>query len=263
MLDGLHASADDAQCYAALATSILYANAALRADPGVIASNRQGQSGLWGYSISGDWPIVLLHLSDSTHLELLRQLIRAHAWWRLSGLQVDLVVLVAEPQPGQVALLPQAMALIAAEGETACTGKPGGIFVRSQEQVPQADQVLLQAVARIVLHGDGGPLAQQLAQRETPTRAQTLPLNPVAPTQTPAQPPQGLQFSNGLGGFSADGREYIATITPERMTPVPWINVLANPVFGSLISESGSAHTWSENAQMFRLTPWSPSKKAA
>lgn len=262
LLAKLHASADDAQCYAALASSILYANAALRADPGVIASNQQGQSGLWGYAISGDLPIVLVHLSDPAHLELLRQLVRAHAWWRWSGLRVDLVVLAAEPHSDQPALLPQITALVSAEGEADCTGKPGGIFVRSQGQVPEADRVLLQSVARIALHGSGGALAQQLARRK-PEGSVQMPLpSSDAAAQAPAEPPYAnpareLQCFNGLGGFSADGREYIAMVRPERMTPVPWINVLANPWFGTFISESGSAHTWSENAQMFRLTPWS------
>jgi cellobiose phosphorylase len=40
------------------------------------------------------------------------------------------------------------------------------------------------------------------------------------------------------------------------MTPVPWVNVLANPQFGTVISESGMAYTWAENAHQFRLTPW-------
>ena len=40
------------------------------------------------------------------------------------------------------------------------------------------------------------------------------------------------------------------------MTPAPWVNVLANPHFGTVISESGLAYTWSENAHEFRLTPW-------
>jgi cyclic beta-1,2-glucan synthetase len=40
------------------------------------------------------------------------------------------------------------------------------------------------------------------------------------------------------------------------VTPAPWVNVLANPHFGTVISESGVAYTWSENAHEFRLTPW-------
>ena len=262
LLDQLHASAADAQHYAALAAAILYANAALRAPPDVLASNHQGQSVLWGYGISGDWPIVLLLISDPVHLELVRQLVRAHAYWRLSGLRVDLVLLAQQLKRESPDLVPQIAALITSEDNAACIDKPGGIFVRASATLAQADLVLLKTVARIVLDGQDGSLAQQLAQRRSkePTPQAThrfsgLEKNP-SPPQHPAPKP-ALAFSNGLGGFTPDGREYVSTVTPERMTPMPWINVLANPFFGSLVSESGSAHTWSENAQMFCLTPWS------
>jgi cyclic beta-1,2-glucan synthetase len=66
-----------------------------------------------------------------------------------------------------------------------------------------------------------------------------------------------LIFPNGLGGFTRDGHEYVITLEPGRMTPAPWVNVLANPHFGTVVSESGSAYTWVENAHEFRLTPWS------
>ncbi|MDA8324595.1 MAG: hypothetical protein M0033_00075 [Nitrospiraceae bacterium] len=65
-----------------------------------------------------------------------------------------------------------------------------------------------------------------------------------------------LLFFNGLGGFTPDGREYIITTAHGQVTPAPWGNVIANPHFGTVISESGSAYTWSENAHEFRLTPW-------
>jgi cellobiose phosphorylase len=63
-------------------------------------------------------------------------------------------------------------------------------------------------------------------------------------------------LANGIGGFTPDGREYVITTTPGRVTPAPWVNVLANAQFGSVISESGQAYTWGENAHEFRLTPW-------
>jgi cyclic beta-1,2-glucan synthetase len=66
-----------------------------------------------------------------------------------------------------------------------------------------------------------------------------------------------LIFFNGLGGFTPDGREYIIEATRDQMTPAPWVNVIANRSFGTVISESGAANTWSENAHEFRLTPWS------
>jgi cyclic beta-1,2-glucan synthetase len=65
-----------------------------------------------------------------------------------------------------------------------------------------------------------------------------------------------LLFDNRCGGFSADGREYVMTIDIHQPTPVPWINVLANPRFGAIVTESGGGYTWLENAHEFRLTPW-------
>jgi cellobiose phosphorylase len=71
-----------------------------------------------------------------------------------------------------------------------------------------------------------------------------------------ALPRLDLSFFNGMGGFTPDGREYVITTAHGQVTPAPWVNVLANPHFGSVVSESGLAYTWSENAHEFRLTPW-------
>ena len=72
----------------------------------------------------------------------------------------------------------------------------------------------------------------------------------------PDWPRPDLILFNGLGGFTHDGREYVIGLAPGEVTPAPWVNVLANPHFGTVVSESGAAYTWSENAHEFRLTPW-------
>ena len=84
-----------------------------------------------------------------------------------------------------------------------------------------------------------------------PTRTHRPEPLAIAPT-----PRQDLAFFNGLGGFTPDGREYVITTARGQVTPTPWVNVLANPQFGTVISESGLSYTWSENAHEFRLTPW-------
>ncbi len=56
--------------------------------------------------------------------------------------------------------------------------------------------------------------------------------------------------------FSRDGREYIIHLKPGQHTPYPWVNVIANPQFGFLVSEAGSGCTWAENSGENRLTPW-------
>ena len=260
VLDQLQASAEDARCYADLAGAVLVPDPALRAKPAVLARNTQGQAGLWRYAISGDLPIVLLLAGDPDNLHLARQLIRAHAYWRLSGIAVDVVVLADGGADRGPELQRRLIALV--DGDR--VDKPGGIFVRSVEQIPEIDRVLFQAVARVVLDDRDGPLMQQLQRHRasrpiTPSRVAWVDAEEIAcqPEAAAEVPDRELIFRNGLGGFSTDGREYVVTITPKRMTPMPWVNVLANPGFGSLVSESGSAATWSENAQAFRVTPWS------
>ncbi len=58
---------------------------------------------------------------------------------------------------------------------------------------------------------------------ESPIRAET--------------PWHDLAFFNGLGGFSQDGREYVTILANGQSTPAPWVNVLANPQFGTVVSD--------------------------
>ncbi|OQA84974.1 MAG: N,N'-diacetylchitobiose phosphorylase [Lentisphaerae bacterium ADurb.Bin242] len=260
LLHQLNASESDAQLYARLAGSIVYANNSLRAPPDVILKNRRGQSGLWGYAISGDLPVVLLQIENPDNIELARQLIQAHAYWRLKGLPVDLVIWNEDHAGYRQLLHDQINGLIASGLETNVADRPGGIFLRPGAQIAEDDRILIQTVARAILSDRRGTLAEQLQSRimakiTVPLLDPALPPDPVLPPVAPL-PRTDLTFYNGLGGFTWDGREYVITTAPGYLTPAPWINVLANPSFGTVVSESGSAWTWSDNAHEFRLTPW-------
>ncbi len=258
-LHHLNATEKEAQLYGSLAGALIYADPARRARPGVLLKNRRGQNGLWSYGISGDAPIVLLHISDTKRIEIVRQLIQAHSYWRMKGLAVDLVILNEDSSVYRQTLQDQITRLISSGSETQIMDKPGGIFVRRLEQIPDEDRLLLQSAARIVLNDEKGTLKEQLEHRSV--------LEPSIPALTPTRSgavhvpaplaQRELIFANGFGGFTRDGREYVITLQDGQMTPAPWINVLANPDFGTAISESGAAYTWAENAREFRLTPWS------
>ncbi len=265
VLRQINASETDAQLYGRLASSVIYANSSLRADANVLVKNRRGQSGLWGYAISGDLPIVLLQIGDLANIDLLRQLVQAHAYWRLKGLSVDLVIWNEDRAGYRQVLQEQIMGLIAAGVEAHVMDKPGGIFVRPAEQISDEDRILVQSVARAIISDRRGALGDQINRRGlVDVRAPHLNLPRFKPTRahrvalpTPATPRRDLLFYNGLGGFTPDGREYVITTAHGQVTPAPWVNVLANPNFGTVISENGMAYTWSENAHEFRLTPWS------
>jgi cyclic beta-1,2-glucan synthetase len=256
----INASESDAQLYARLAGAVIYADSMLRADTSVLVRNRRGQSGLWGYSISGDLPIVLLEIGSPENMELAHQLIQAHGYWRLKGLAVDLVIWNEDHSGYRQTLQDQIMGLISAGVESSLENQPGNIFVRSGDQISTEDRILFHSVARIVLTDTQGTLAEQIKNRrkKDPLVPQILPIRAEVPEPTPADasPRRDLIYFNGFGGFTPDGREYIVTTTGLNRTPLPWVNILANPTFGTVISESGSACTWSENAHEFRLSPW-------
>ncbi len=260
VLRQLNASEADAQLYARLASSVIYANAGLRAEAAVLVKNRRGQSGLWGYAISGDLPIVLLQIGDAANIDLVRQLVQAHAYWRMKGLAVDLVIWNEDHAGYRQRLQDQIVGLIASGIEASVIDRPGGIFVRSAEQISGEDRVLFQSVARVVIADGRGTLAEQLDHRALaePRPARLKPSRPHRPDAhpPPAAPRRDLILGNGLGGFTRDGREYVIELAPGQATPAPWANVLANPNFGTVVSESGAAYTWSENAHEIRLTPW-------
>ncbi|HEY0478701.1 MAG TPA: glucoamylase family protein [Kofleriaceae bacterium] len=263
----LEATSADARIYEQLASNVLYANPTLRAPGSLIARNRGGQSGLWAYGISGDLPIVLVRIADVAHIDLVRQLVRAHAYWRLKGLATDLVVWNEDPSGYRQVLHDEILSAVAAAGDS-LLDKPGGIFVRRSEQISDDDKVLMQTVARLVVSDTAGTLAEQTARkpRVEPAappgpRATPAPAHDVAGGLALAVPPPSIQRPdlvdfNGLGGFTGDGREYVIITRRDARTPAPWVNVIANPWFGSVVSESGSAYTWCENAHGYRLTPW-------
>ena len=254
VLRQINASEADAQLYSALANAILFTNTALRADPAVLINNFRQQSGLWGYSISGDLPIVLLKIEKQDSRQLVKQMVQAHTYWRLKGLAVDLVIWNEEHNVYRQVFQDEIEALIPAEVKD----QPGGIFVRASDQISNEDRILFQTVARINLSDSAGTLAEQVKQRQI--TSPLMPLLKASPLYKTAllaiAPPTDLLFFNGMGGFAPNGKEYVIITDHTRKTPVPWVNVIANPHFGTVISESGSAYTWMENAHELRLTPW-------
>ncbi|MBF0201394.1 MAG: cyclic beta 1-2 glucan synthetase [Desulfamplus sp.] len=259
-LKQINATETDAQLYARLANTVVYANSALRADAAILKKNRSSQSSLWGYGISGDLPIVLFRIEDMDNIDLVRQIMQAHLYWRLKGLIVDLVIW-NEGHTGYRQLLhDQIVRLIAAGIETNVIDRPGGIFIRSADQITEEDRILFQTVARVIISDGRGTLSDQI--NDGPSTGVTMPqLNPGRrhrpnPPATLPLPRRDLIFYNGLGGFTRDGREYVITTAEGQNTPAPWVNVLANPLFGAIVNESGPGCTWSENAHEFRLTPW-------
>ena len=245
-----------------LLSALLYPSARLRAAAETLASNRKGQHGLWGFGISGDYPILLVRLKSEEETTLVRDVVRAHAYWRRRGINVDVVIRVDKETGYGQELQGELYRLIVRMGSDSYLNQRGGIYLLSSDQMAAEDRVLLETAARVVLDGSRGTLAAQLGEPAAepvrlpafvPTLSQP---EDVEPTPELPRPPS-LIHDNGLGGFSPDGREYQIYLGPGERTPRPWINVIANPRLGFMVSEAGAGSTWAENSAENRLTPWS------
>src|SRR5207244_8418199 len=162
LLRQINATEGDAQLYARLGGPVIYANSWLRAPESILSRNRRNQSGLWGYTISGDLPIVLLRIADPTNFDLVRQLVKAHAYWRLKGLAVDLVIWNEDQAGYRQPLHDRIMALIAAGVEVDTDDRRGRILVKLADQIAAEDRILLQTVAHVIISDTDGSLVEQL-----------------------------------------------------------------------------------------------------
>lgn len=259
-LHHLNIEREKAHLFQRLGGRILYLAPYLRAQSQVLMTNHKNQSALWKYGISGDLPILLTRINDEKDMEMIRELLRGHEYLRLKGLKIDLVILNEHATSYMQHLQDELMRQILISGFHSLLDKPGGIFIRRSDLVPPEDLVLLKSVARVSLFANKGTLVDQLKRRpheqELPPKFIPTTLKKDYRYITLARPE--LEFFNGLGGFTPDGREYIIHLKAGEWTPAPWVNVVANKKdFGFIVTESGLGYTWSENSRENRLSTWS------
>ena len=257
----LDISAEEANLFQRLANAVIYSDATLRPSSDALSKTVLDKSTLWGQGISGDLPIVVARIDDADDVEMIRQLLRAHEYWRMKQLSADVVIInekgtsyIQELQGSLEALVRGSqLRLSPATKETS-----GRIFLLRADLLPPQTRLQLQAVARVVLINTRGPLSDQIARAQ----GHEAPAPPLKRTIRPLKrkepaPQETLQHFNGLGGFSENGREYTTVLGEGLRTPEPWINVIANENFGFLVSESGAGFTWSLNSHENQITPWS------
>jgi len=261
-LQHLGISGEEALLFERLASRVLYADASLRSGPEVLARGTLGQEGLWAHGVSGDLPMLLVRVASDVDQALVRQALTAQEYWRLKGLAADVVILNEQPVGYQDEVQDHLATLLDDGPWRAWKHRPGGAYLLRGDRMTEAERLLLLGVARAVLSGEAGTLENQLDRPAPPASAPApvelpAPARPApapAPMTPPVVPP--LTLGNGVGGFADGGREYVVVLEGAEETPLPWANVIANPDFGTVVTASGAAFTWSENSRENRLTPF-------
>jgi cyclic beta-1,2-glucan synthetase len=248
-------------------SALLYSFKPVRASTETLSANSLGQSGLWRFGISGDSPILLVELDDSDPIDLVRETLQVHKYLRSRGFKMDLVFINRQQINYGAELNGLLYHLVNKMNSDSWLNQRGGIYILYRDQLKPEEHILLQTAARVFLSGEKGPLSDQVKGYSlpvlhlpelTPTRqAEGTASASLAPFTVPLEDTKKAQFDNGYGAFSESGREYIIQLPQGQTTPAPWVNVIAYPEFGFMVSEAGSQCTWALNSGENRLTPWS------
>jgi cyclic beta-1,2-glucan synthetase len=257
---GIHP--EEAQLFQRLANAVLYSDAIMRPNSDSLSKGRLDLPMLWAHGISGDLPIILARIDDPSDVEIIRQLLRAHEYWRMKQLSADLVIINEQPSSYLQELHESLDSLVRGSQlrlSPDTSGASGKIVLLRGDLLAAETRTQLQTVARAVILSHRGTLAEQITRSQPRQHSGTLPHAPVRTSMDVdvPLPKEALQFFNGFGGFAEKGREYVIVLSEGLRTPEPWINVIANPSFGFLVSESGAGFTWSLNSHENQLTPWS------
>ncbi|HWQ29362.1 MAG TPA: glucoamylase family protein [Negativicutes bacterium] len=239
-------------------SQIIYLSPKRRVQEHAIKSNRKGQSGLWVHGISGDLPMILVYVAKVEDTDLVKELLKAHEYWRLKSLFVDIVIVNEEESSYNRPLYNLLQDIVSVSHARDLRDRAGGIFIRQGGQLCEEDRLLLAAEARLVLKGGNGPLSTQIKVNNGENAFQYKRWKEKARAYNKNELKQvELQGYNGYGGFDREGREYVIRLNEGMNTPLPWSNIIANKSFGFMITESGAQTTWSENSRENKLSTWS------
>ena len=250
-------SAVQADTFHRLAGCLLYNEESVRGAPEALLENRLSQSGLWRFGISGDLPILLIKVSDSRQTKIVQEILLAHHFLRERGVEFDLVILHRNPGSYIQQLAEDLEYTVRLSPAGALIDKKGGVFLRSSSQISEAEAALLETVARVVVDCEVGGLAETLKTPAFDQVSEVAKPKRIARTPRAAQPLPLLVQTNPLGGFSPSTNHYHLPAVGTTRPPLPWANVVSNPSFGWITTESGGGYTWSENSRENRLTTWS------
>jgi cyclic beta-1,2-glucan synthetase len=257
-----------AACFAGLTAALLYADPTLRSPVETLELGVGGPPVLWSCGISGDRPIVLLHIAKASDIACVHELLLSQRYWQAKQLGVDIVLLNTADNDGDALheMLSQQVAVQNDQLKARDPDVTAQAFVLRNDAISDTVRAGLATASRIVLDASLGfpdlaawNQAIDVSPSATPadqaSRVMEKSLGISKIPRSPAAVPTN-EFDNGTGGFSDAGRSYTIRLQDDQCTPMPWINVIANPDFGFLVSAEGGGYTWSTNSQQNPLTPW-------
>ncbi|MGL5378366.1 GH36-type glycosyl hydrolase domain-containing protein [Clostridium sp.] len=284
-----------ANLYQKLSSYILFLHSGRRDREDYIKNINMNQENLWAYGISGDLPIVMLLIKNDDDIDLLRQIINMHYYWRIKGIKADLVIYNEEEVSYDEPLQKSIGESIRNSLSRDYLNKPGGIFIHNKSTMGEDVKNFLVGIAKFYIDSSNGTLINQIKETEVREEISYIRHKELSGAKLGRTINYGdekifdhkdkmlkydskkntseksrhnersnrdfekekLDFFNGYGGFRESDNSYVIRLDNYESTPAPWINVISNEDFGFHISEVGSSYTWCGNSRENKITPWS------
>nr|WP_245224282.1 glucoamylase family protein [Rhizobium halophytocola] len=262
-------TSQQAAAFQHLGRYLVYPETHLRVDPETVRNGLSSQRALWPMAISGDHPIFAVRINDDMDIEIVREALSAQEYLRRRGIIADLAIMNERPASYAQDMQHAVDALSETLRSRQADSSSGQVYAVRRDLSDETSWNALLAAARVVFHARNGKLVDQInraaslysSPRGTEVREPDwqgrIPAPLLLDAAAVSETADDLDFWNGYGGFSKDGREYIVRLAPGQATPQPWINVIANDRFGFHVSAEGAGFTWSTNSRDYQLTHWS------
>ena len=246
--------------YQELASNIIFSNDSIKQREKYIKNIRKNQTDLWKYGISGDIPIVSIIINKLEDIASIKDIVKAHEYWKIKGLEVDLVIINLEESSYEQNLQMSIKDIILTSHLKDKEYVSGGVFLYNNTTMKEEDVKFVISISRLVIYCEEETLLNEPKKnKKLIDERKEIKYNKNLKYEEgnfKFEIPE-LEYFNGFGGFKKNTYEYIIILDNYKNTPAPWINVISNGNFGFHISENGVSYTWYKNSRENKITPWS------
>ena len=255
----------DIEKYQKLLSYILFNNPLKKIVLEKLSKRIYSQSSLWKYGISGDIPIILVKIEDLNDMYVVKDILKAHEYFRSKNIKVDLIILNGEENSYDQYVNYEIENAILNRQVEYLKNISGGIFVLNRNQIDKDDIELLDFKSNLIINAKDGDIKTALTDLEEEylktiknigldTKTEYIIGEEISSNYNFDM--NNLKYYNEYGGFSEDGLQYTIKIDKENKLPTIWSMILANRTFGTVVTQNLGGFTWHQNSRLNRLSAW-------